>query len=217
MTKTLIVRRIKNKLKNKRGFTIAEMLFAVAIMGLATGLMARTVSVAFTDYEKITKKSEAQLLCNALVAAVQDELVYARDIDSAKSGIVSNPKYFSTSRDMGQECTLVAATYNDDGYTSGSLGEICVFSASGSASSDSEGATINYYPLVDHASYAAKNRVGMSHTGNYLTSAISYSWDGKRFMVDLSVRDGKNTDKVLSSAKFYVTPVNKTSNTLSNQ
>ena len=35
------------------------MLFAVLILGIATGLMAQTVGVAFNNFEKITKKSDS--------------------------------------------------------------------------------------------------------------------------------------------------------------
>ena len=97
---------IKEKI-NKNGFTFAEMLFAGLILGIATGLMAQTVGVAFNNFEKITKKSEAQMLCSVLVASVQDELLYAKNI---KAGTV--PEYFSSSRDMGESCKIVAATYS---------------------------------------------------------------------------------------------------------
>ena len=43
---------IKEKI-NKNGFTFAEMLFAVLILGIATGLMAQTVGVAFNNFEEI--------------------------------------------------------------------------------------------------------------------------------------------------------------------
>ena len=42
---------IKEKI-NKNGFTFAEMLFAVFILGIATGLMAQTVGVAFNNYSQ---------------------------------------------------------------------------------------------------------------------------------------------------------------------
>ena len=116
---------IKEKI-NKNGFTFAEMLFAVLILGIATGLMAQTVGVAFNNFEKITKKSEAQMLCSVLVASVQDELLYAKNI---KAGTV--PEYFSSSRDMGESCKIVAATYSGsdsaDAYSGRRLMVSCMF------------------------------------------------------------------------------------------
>ena len=79
---------IKEKI-NKNGFTFAEMLFAVLILGIATGLMAQTVGVAFNNFEKITKKSEAQMLCSVLVASVQDELLYAKNIKPERDRSIS--------------------------------------------------------------------------------------------------------------------------------
>ena len=152
------------------GFTFAEMLFAVLILGIATGLMAQTVGVAFNNFEKITKKSEAQMLCSVLVASVQDELLYAKNI---KAGTV--PEYFSSSRDMGESCKIVAATYSGsdsaDAYSGASTnGELCVYSDYSASGESADTDSVKYYPLVAHASYAPQNRVGVNTHSDYLTS-----------------------------------------------
>lgn len=188
---------IKEKI-NKNGFTFAEMLFAVLILGIATGLMAQTVGVAFNNFEKITKKSEAQMLCSVLVASVQDELLYAKNI---KAGTV--PEYFSSSRDMGESCKIVAATYSGsdsaDAYSGASTnGELCVYSDYSASGESADTDSVKYYPLVAHASYAPQNRVGVNTHSDYLTSSIDYSWAGKKFHVSLKVLDGKDSTTVLS-------------------
>ena len=51
---------------NKNGLTFAEMLFAVLILGIATGLMAQTVGVAFNNFEKITKNQRPRCYAASL-------------------------------------------------------------------------------------------------------------------------------------------------------
>ena len=139
-------------------------------MELIDADLAQTVGVAFNNFEKITKKSEAQMLCSVLVASVQDELLYAKNI---KAGTV--PEYFSSSRDMGESCKIVAATYSGsdsaDAYSGASTnGELCVYSDYSASGESADTDSVKYYPLVAHASYAPQNRVGVNTHSDYLTS-----------------------------------------------
>ena len=129
------------------------------------------------------------MLCSVLVASVQDELLYAKNI---KAGTV--PEYFSSSRDMGESCKIVAATYSG----ASTNGELCVYSDYSASGESADTDSVKYYPLVAHVSYAPQNRVGVNTHSDYLTSSIDYSWDGKKFHVSLKVLDGKDSTTVLS-------------------
>ena len=75
------------------GFTFAEMLFAVLILGIATGLMAQTVGVAFNNFEKITKKSDSADAYSG--ASTNGELcVYSDYSASGESADTDSVKYY---------------------------------------------------------------------------------------------------------------------------
>ncbi|WP_029320036.1 type II secretion system protein [Butyrivibrio sp. AE3004] len=83
---------IKEKI-NKNGFTFAEMLFAVLILGIATGLMVQTVGVAFNNFGKITKKSDSADAYSG--ASTNGELyVYSDYSASGESADTDSVKYY---------------------------------------------------------------------------------------------------------------------------
>lgn len=84
-----IVTKICNK---KKGFTLTELLSAILIMMLLTGILAVGVQVGVKAYVKSVSLSEAQTLCSTLTTLVSDELRYAGTITVEADGKV---RFFS--------------------------------------------------------------------------------------------------------------------------
>lgn len=68
---------MKKKLDSAGGFTVVEMLCAVAVLVLLCLMLGTGLSMAIKTYRDITAESETQLLLNSLVDAIADELRYA--------------------------------------------------------------------------------------------------------------------------------------------
>ena len=103
---------IKEKI-NKNGFTFAEMLFAVLILGIATGLMAQTVGVAFNNFEKITKKSDSADAYSG--ASTNGELcVYSDYSASGESADTDSVKYYPlVAHASYADARLILALFNN--------------------------------------------------------------------------------------------------------
>ena len=71
---------LKSKLHSKNGMTIGELLVAVLILLLATGLLVGGVSFAARNFEKSFSKSQANVLQSTLKEAINGELRYTTTI-----------------------------------------------------------------------------------------------------------------------------------------
>lgn len=71
---------MKKKLKSRTGFSLSEMLMAVAVLGLFTLAVSVGISAAMPAYRQSTAYAEASVLSSTLAEAVTDELRYARDV-----------------------------------------------------------------------------------------------------------------------------------------
>ncbi len=69
-----------HKLRNRKGFTLAETLLAVLILLLVSGIVARGIPVAASVYEKTVLSANAQSLLSTTVSALRDELGTAWDV-----------------------------------------------------------------------------------------------------------------------------------------
>jgi len=74
---------MKKKLKENGGFTLVEMLCAVAILVLLCLMLNTGMQMAVRTYREITAESETQLLLNTLVDAIAGELRFAHEVDGA--------------------------------------------------------------------------------------------------------------------------------------
>lgn len=81
------MKKLKRKLKNRRGFTMAEMLLAVLILLLVSGLMATGIPAAKNAYEKVVLASDAELLLSTAINELRNELGTARDVNVAGTTI----------------------------------------------------------------------------------------------------------------------------------
>ena len=71
---------MKKKLKDSAGFSLVEMLCAVAVLMLLCVMLNSGLSVAMKTYFDLTAEAETQLLLNSLSNAIADELRYAHEV-----------------------------------------------------------------------------------------------------------------------------------------
>lgn len=92
---------MKKKLKSGAGFSLVEMLCAVAVLMLLCVMLNSGLSVAMKTYFDLTAEAETQLLLNSLTNAVAGELRYAFEVtgagDSTKSPSYNNGIYLDWS------------------------------------------------------------------------------------------------------------------------
>lgn len=70
---------MRKKLRTKGGFTLTELLVAVALLGLLLAVMGAATPAALQAYRRVTANAEASILCATLTTAVADELRFAQN------------------------------------------------------------------------------------------------------------------------------------------
>lgn len=96
------MKRLRQKLKSRRGLTLVEMVAAAGVLALL-GLMLQTgLFMAQDSYNKITGESESQLLLSTLTDLLSNELRYARDVVTGEDGRLQH----YTSVNYGRNTTL---------------------------------------------------------------------------------------------------------------
>lgn len=173
------MKRIQNKLRGRKGFTLVELLATIIVMLLVTEIISMTIQLSTKYYTQSVRNSESQTICGALSAAVQEELQYATKIQPKPgstpdaSGFYTDYTYYSRARQHGSNCTLEC----------GSDGKLYVHKGTDS------------YALVGSETYTygmkAEMECGWNPTGY--------------FHVSLKVLDG---DKELAEQTFDVYPLN---------
>ena len=97
-----LVKRIRRKLHNRKGFTLAEILLAILIMLMVSSIVAAGIPAARESYEKVVLASNADILLSTTVSALRNEIGASREVDvtssiaEAKSG--TGIEYYSLSR-----------------------------------------------------------------------------------------------------------------------
>ena len=71
---------MKKKLKSSAGFSLVEMLCAVAVLMLLCVMLNSGLSAAMKTYYDLTAEAETQLLLNSLTNAIAGELRYAHEV-----------------------------------------------------------------------------------------------------------------------------------------
>lgn len=97
---------MNTKIKNRKGFSISEMLMVVLILSLLIVVLGSGVMVVKNTYEKITVKAEAQTLLSTTITKVTDEFRFAKYINGDDPSAVK-----FTSGNLGYEIWLA----NGDG------------------------------------------------------------------------------------------------------
>ena len=86
---------MKKRCKDRRGFTIGEMMMAVMILVIITGLVAGGLPLAGRVYKQVVDSANAQLLLGSTMTLLRDELETAKSFP-ATSG-TNEIQYTSTS------------------------------------------------------------------------------------------------------------------------
>ena len=68
------------KLREKRGMTLIEMLCAVLLLLIMSGMLTLGVSFAVRTYRDSMQSSQAQELCSTITAAISDKLRYCGSV-----------------------------------------------------------------------------------------------------------------------------------------
>ncbi len=72
--------RLVNRIKNRKGFSLAETLLAILILLLVSTIVATGVPVARDAYEKVVLSANAQTMLASAVSALREELGTAWDV-----------------------------------------------------------------------------------------------------------------------------------------
>lgn len=83
---------MRKKWKSSAGFSVVEMLCAVAVLMLLCLMLNSGLSVAMKTYFDLTAEAETQLLLNSLTNAVAGELRYAYEV-SGTGDSTTSPQY----------------------------------------------------------------------------------------------------------------------------
>ncbi|WP_044915179.1 hypothetical protein [Butyrivibrio sp. WCE2006] len=107
-----IIRRLTDELHRKlksagsKGFSIAEMLFAVLILLLASQLIAESMRLAAAHYIDYTNHAHAQMIMSTLSDFVRSEITTASEIDDSTGDIT----FIDGSGLIGGRCKIVDGT-----------------------------------------------------------------------------------------------------------
>ena len=78
MTPLLDKASLRSRLRDTRGFMIAEQLTSIVFIGLLCVAVGVGLQVAMNSYASITRQAQADALLQQAVEVVSDELTYAR-------------------------------------------------------------------------------------------------------------------------------------------
>ena len=76
-------RRMKERLRDRRGFTIVELMVTLLILVMVTGVVAGGIPVAVNAYEQAVDVANAQVLLSTTITALRNELEMATEVASA--------------------------------------------------------------------------------------------------------------------------------------
>ena len=93
---------------NKKGFTLAETLIAIAILLMVSGLMAGGIPAAINVYNKAVDAANAQIFMSTTMTAIRDELDCARDVRTSGTTVT----YTDTN---GYKCTMEVLSGDKNG------------------------------------------------------------------------------------------------------
>lgn len=176
----------KRKAWFRAGFSISELLFCVMIMLLATGIIVPTLSLGIRQFEARVRDSEAQILCNTLSLAVQDQLACVKEIRSR--GAEGQLETFTSGAYSGMENVPCRFVYQmDDGTYSESGGGVVAMQLGAD----------DYYPLVSRADY---------NQSTPLAAEVSVTCETEWFLVTVTVSNASGGSQSVSNT-FTVTPV----------
>ena len=114
------------RLRDMRGFMLAEQLVSIIFIGLLCIAVAAGLQAAMSSYAKITRQTQADAMLSNAVEAVSDELVYALDVESGGAQSDQNPLYFTSAT----RHETAAVQTNERGIWLNAAGERALLAAS---------------------------------------------------------------------------------------
>lgn len=190
-------RRLRNKLRSNRGFTLVEMISTLAIVVLITMLVAVGVSLATRTYSQSVELSEAKVLHSTLSSVISNELAQTSTIKPDPKTPVDGGyrlgKFFS--RNYGVEDDLCSfRVISSDGKD---YGEIALGSSTTQNRLLSSGAYTNGTGAkVSAVYYGAGAKSG--EPAHFEVTLVVYSKDGEELVsntFDVVPYNSVNVDK----------------------
>lgn len=102
------MKRLRRKLRSRRGLTLVEMVAAAAVLALLALLLHSGLFMAQNSYIKMTGEAERQLLLSTLTDLLSNEFRYARDVEVGAGNTLQHYTSLSYGRNVFLEI-------NDDG------------------------------------------------------------------------------------------------------
>lgn len=99
-----------NAMRDKRGFSLGEMLATVMILVLAAGMLAAGVPLAANAYRSVVETANAQVLLSTTMTALRTELGSAQTIEPQAEGELGKITYYSI-----DTMTTQIANYKESG------------------------------------------------------------------------------------------------------
>ena len=96
------MKKLRRKLRDRSGFTLAELLIVVLILLLVSTVVATGVPAAVNSYQKVVDSANAQLLLSTTVTSLRRELSLAGSIEVEGTQVKS---YTNSTRGLGQTIT----------------------------------------------------------------------------------------------------------------
>ncbi len=70
----------RQKLNNRKGFSLTELLVAILILSMVSSVVAGGIPVAKEAYEKVTLSANAQVMLSTTISSLRNELCTATDV-----------------------------------------------------------------------------------------------------------------------------------------
>ena len=83
----------RQKLNNRKGFSLTELLVAVLILSMVSAVVAGGIPVARDAYEKVTLSANAQVTLSTAISALRNELCAASEVNIESNTV----EYYSPS------------------------------------------------------------------------------------------------------------------------
>ncbi|QOS68335.1 hypothetical protein GS424_000195 [Eggerthella guodeyinii] len=91
------------RLRDTRGFMIAEQLISIIFIGLLCIAVTAGLQVAMNSYGRITTQTQADSMLSQAVEVVSDELVYALSVEADNVTFVSATRHESATLRSGEQ------------------------------------------------------------------------------------------------------------------
>ena len=100
-------KQLKNRIKNRQGFSLAETLLAVMILLMVSAVVAAGIPAAKNAYENVVLASNAEVLLSTAVSSLRNELGMAQDVKSSDAKTLT---YYNAARGSSSKLYVGSAS-----------------------------------------------------------------------------------------------------------